>query len=528
MVRQYIGARYVPKFTGEYDATLAYEPLSIVQVGNNFYTSKIPVPPGTPVTNAEYWALTGNYNGAIADLQNSIDEVAGQVEQIGGRYPRRTYYRPEDYGAVVNDPSIDCSSAIRQCIDLAMANGGIILLSEGTYYCATPIQVAEKPYCLNWYGAGNSVHGSAPGTIIKYTGEGTFLSFNSGYWEGVFENLSFACAGGNSTCLKFNDSAVQGSRTHKVKFENCGFYFRTVGLQLKNPSYVILDNCTFRGDPSYQDANRRGLILGGDADPTRNTVEYVSLINCRFSMQSLSTSQVSLNSCGIYMDGGTHVTIYHTDITDCDTGIYLDAYYQIGFFDTYSCDFARTHVGIRATLRTTSILESNHFAPTFTGTGDNNDRILKVDKVAGGAAYAARIKYHDYTIRTGLPDVWIEADLGCLYPAACSFTNSSGFDDPAKIVLNQPQRATLGTCGVGSADRITADFNDYTMSGFIPYNFRNDSTNGPGFDCLLVVMACNAYVVQVAIGTGSQPIAKRALNRTNGIWTAWQSYTVSA
>lgn len=528
MVRQYIGARYVPKFTGEYDATLAYEPLSIVQVGNNFYTSKIPVPPGTPVTNTEYWALTGNYNGAIVDLQNSLDEIAGEVEQIGERYPRRTYYRPEDYGAVVNDQSIDCSSAIRQCIDLAMANGGIILLSEGTYYCDTPIQISEKPYCLNWYGAGNSVNGNEPGTTIKYTGEGAFLSFNNGYWDGVFENLSFACSGGNSTCLKFTDSAVQGSRTHKVKFENCGFYFRTVGLQIQNPAYVILDNCTFRADQTYQDANRRGLILGGNADPTRNTVEYVSLINCRFSIHAVSTSQVSLNSCGIYMDGGTHVTLYHTDITDCDNGIHLDAYYQIGFFDTYSCNFARTHVGIRASLRETSILESNHYAPTFTGTGDNNDRIFKATKVSGGAAYSARIKYHDYTIRTGFPGAWIESDAGGLYPGAFSFTNSSGIDDPAKLVLNQPRRAELGTCGVSSADHITADLNDYVNSGFVPYNFRNDSTNGPGFDCLLIVFASNAYVVQVAIGTGSNPIAKRALNRTNGIWTDWQSYAISA
>lgn len=44
MVKQYIGARYVPKFTGEWDAEYSYEPLCIVQVGNNYYTSKIPVP----------------------------------------------------------------------------------------------------------------------------------------------------------------------------------------------------------------------------------------------------------------------------------------------------------------------------------------------------------------------------------------------------------------------------------------------------------------------------------------------------
>lgn len=68
----YIGSRYVPIFDGAWDNTKSYEALTIVEYGNNSYTSKRPVPVGTLPTNTSYWALTGNYNGAISNLQNQI------------------------------------------------------------------------------------------------------------------------------------------------------------------------------------------------------------------------------------------------------------------------------------------------------------------------------------------------------------------------------------------------------------------------------------------------------------------------
>ena len=59
---QYIGARYVPKFAEplEWNKTRSYEALTIVTYNNDNYTSKIPVPVGTEITNSKYWALTGH------------------------------------------------------------------------------------------------------------------------------------------------------------------------------------------------------------------------------------------------------------------------------------------------------------------------------------------------------------------------------------------------------------------------------------------------------------------------------------
>ena len=83
-VRQYIGARYVPRFSdvnnGNWSNIYSYEPLIIVKNGNDYYTSKKSVPVGIAITNTEYWALTGNYNGAIASLDQKIDTVKTELE----------------------------------------------------------------------------------------------------------------------------------------------------------------------------------------------------------------------------------------------------------------------------------------------------------------------------------------------------------------------------------------------------------------------------------------------------------------
>lgn len=73
---QYIGARYVPKFMGLYDATQAYENLCIVDNGlGTSYISRKPTPAGTPLTDTTYWAVYGASSGAIINLQNQIGDL---------------------------------------------------------------------------------------------------------------------------------------------------------------------------------------------------------------------------------------------------------------------------------------------------------------------------------------------------------------------------------------------------------------------------------------------------------------------
>lgn len=74
--RQYIGARYVPKFyensnnTAEWQSGVIYEPLTIVTYNGNSYTSKkiVPASVGNPSSNPGYWVATGIYNEQLGRL----------------------------------------------------------------------------------------------------------------------------------------------------------------------------------------------------------------------------------------------------------------------------------------------------------------------------------------------------------------------------------------------------------------------------------------------------------------------------
>lgn len=77
MVRQYIGARYVPRFLGTYDVTQIYDALDVVDNGaGTSYIARKTVPAGTPLTNTDYWFVYGSASGAINQLQN--DMIAAQ------------------------------------------------------------------------------------------------------------------------------------------------------------------------------------------------------------------------------------------------------------------------------------------------------------------------------------------------------------------------------------------------------------------------------------------------------------------
>lgn len=82
-VTQYIGARYVPLFADplQWDENTAYEPLTIVYNGGNSYTSRQYVPTGTPLTNTDFWALTGNYNAQIEQYRDEVQTFDARIAQ---------------------------------------------------------------------------------------------------------------------------------------------------------------------------------------------------------------------------------------------------------------------------------------------------------------------------------------------------------------------------------------------------------------------------------------------------------------
>lgn len=82
--RQYVGARYVPKFADpiQWDITRAYEALEIVTNLGTSYTSKKPVPVGVAISNTEYWVATGNYNAQVEQYREETEDIAKRVSLL--------------------------------------------------------------------------------------------------------------------------------------------------------------------------------------------------------------------------------------------------------------------------------------------------------------------------------------------------------------------------------------------------------------------------------------------------------------
>ena len=145
MNRQYIGARYVPKFSdindGVWDNSYTYEALEIVKYGNDTYTAKKPVPVGVDITNTEYWVLTGNYNGAIRNLDDRLTVAEGDIVDLKSDVERldvHSVYNVKSYGAV-GDGTTDDTDAIMLAVADANTYRGAVYFPTGRYKVTQPI-----------------------------------------------------------------------------------------------------------------------------------------------------------------------------------------------------------------------------------------------------------------------------------------------------------------------------------------------------------------------------------------------------
>lgn len=86
-VREYVGARYVPLFMGDWDIDADYEPLSIVQYQGNSYTSRQAVPHGVDIANEQYWANTGNYNAQIEAYRQEVAAYNARIAAVENGLP---------------------------------------------------------------------------------------------------------------------------------------------------------------------------------------------------------------------------------------------------------------------------------------------------------------------------------------------------------------------------------------------------------------------------------------------------------
>lgn len=296
---QYIGARYVPLVIGEWDSTVEYEPLSIVTYQGSSYTSRRYTPAGTPITNNEYWALTGEYNAQVAQYRTEVQALASRFDDVEGdatealeqaQWAHQTaqnasdaagragqaaeanalaiaatneivnrlnsiYVTPEQYGAVGDNTHDDTQAFADMFADIP--DYTTIVLSEKTYRITAPLTInkahilitapmkGEYRPCMRFYGD-------------DYTDCLTVTDSGFGMQNIILRGDLTSSSTNEKRMLVLNgdSTAVDGNIDATLLY--CGFYYMTNGVVIKGRN-VNMVGCLF--SQCYGTAGTRGAVV---------------------------------------------------------------------------------------------------------------------------------------------------------------------------------------------------------------------------------------------------------------------------
>lgn len=194
-VRQYIGARYVPKFVGEWNNTTIYNALEVVDNGSGTsYIARKTVPAGTPLNDTEYWFVYGASSGAIIDLQNRMGAAENDISDL-------------QYSATKISP---------------LKNRTIMLIGDS-------YSLTGQPY-TSWHTLFENLTGT---TCTKYAdnGGGFVASGQLGKFKDVFDNAPLVagltdiivCGGANDNTAH-NAGATQAAVTDAIEAFGAAVY----------------------------------------------------------------------------------------------------------------------------------------------------------------------------------------------------------------------------------------------------------------------------------------------------------------
>lgn len=212
--RQYVGARYVPKFYegsngNNWENDVSYEPLTVVQYMNDSYTSKKPVPNtiGSPNHNPEYWAHTGAYNAQVEQYRQEVIEAVEDIES------RVAYATPQMYGAKA-DGITDDSDAINECL----AENDFVIIPAGIYAVGKTIELLTNNRVTVICATKTIFKAITNLNPVIEIGVSDGWEYNSFSWTGGMID----CGGFSNCCgMRINRGAIR-SFIDQIQIENLG------------------------------------------------------------------------------------------------------------------------------------------------------------------------------------------------------------------------------------------------------------------------------------------------------------------
>ena len=243
-IRQYIGARYVLKIyensldpqSADWEAGVAYEPLVMVNYNNSSYISRKQVPAnvGDPVSNPTYWALSGLYNGQIAQLQNDVGTLQNDVGDLQNDVG--------DIQDVITDYSESLNHPIRRVMIISDSYGNRVN-SNSKNFAEVAADISGITVDMIKQAGAGLINGQIVNLINGYTGDGS-----------VYDTVIYL--GGA------NDES--GAIT---QFSSFGAYFTALkgAINTKFPNaknlFVMCTGMTFKTDSATDSNKNRHLLL---------------------------------------------------------------------------------------------------------------------------------------------------------------------------------------------------------------------------------------------------------------------------
>ena len=244
--RQYIGARYVPKFytntvdgSTQWEANVVYEPLIYVTLINgHMYISKkqVPATVGSPAENIEYWLDIGSYNGMIEDLQNQIDALSLQVNGIDGDV--------DDLQAFETQIKSSLRYPVKNVMLIMDSYGGRTNSGGKTIAQVAALYSGMTVDCIFQTGAG-ILNGTITSLVQGYTGDGS-----------KYDTVIYV-GGANDVINAITDYSNFGAGFNNLK----------AAIDAKFPNaknvYVMPSSLVFKHDGStYTTEKQRFMLLG--------------------------------------------------------------------------------------------------------------------------------------------------------------------------------------------------------------------------------------------------------------------------
>ena len=315
--RQYIGARYIPKFADpvEWDATKAYEYLTMVQHEGETYRSKQNVPVGAPLPdsgqgeeNTEYWVHMSNwnaqiesyrqevlqYNGRIETLENdlptssfdSVNTVAKAIGDLGDLLPASSFdsvntvkayidsrYQTGDirkYGAIEKSNDFDWDDVIADCA----AESDTIYFPAGEWYIDKPLDLTGKNFV--------TVHGDmAKLTVIADNTIDAVMIYEAKKASdtpvaiATIDGFFFNCNGKATSAIKSMSANFNISNCKFMDYINYGIN-ATANAFIYNLGKKII-NCEFGDDAAQYQATQTAIAITTDSQ----------VIGCKFFGQKV-------------------------------------------------------------------------------------------------------------------------------------------------------------------------------------------------------------------------------------------------